>query len=217
MVLLVIQLNNALPKIPLGCCSCLPIALNKPMSLIMRRSRLRWLDVLVPPEEVRRIVLLLECSQPLVVGPICGPNPTLALVAEIIHIDALLQERLQGGVAGAPPRDVRLRCRRLTPCPENEATVLCASVAEGGVPLADPADRPAQVFDRYRRERRGNIGCEEVDQRLDRVVTEGAEEPTLPVMAKARREDLRQQVLDAGVWRGSNRVDGRRTELPQGP
>ena len=90
-------------------------------------------------------------------------------------------------------------------------------MAEGSVPLADPADRSTQVFDRYRRERRGNIGREEIDQPLDRVVTERAEEPALPVMTEARREDLRQQVLDAGVRRGTNGVDDRRTELPKGP
>jgi hypothetical protein len=68
--------------------------------------------------------------------------PTLALVTEIVHIDALLQKWLHRAVAGASPCDVVVRRRRVTPCPENEATVLCASMAEGGVPLADPANRP---------------------------------------------------------------------------
>src|SRR5688572_33494715 len=131
-------------------------------------------DVLIHPEQVRRVVLLLERSQPLIVGAISGPDPTLALVTEIVHIGALLQKWLHGAVAGASPRDVVVRRRRVTPCPQHEATVLCASMAEGGVPLADPADRSSQVFDRHGCERRGNIGREEIDETLDRAVTNRA-------------------------------------------
>jgi hypothetical protein len=65
-------------------------------------------------------------------------------------------------------------------------------MAEGGVPLADPADRPTQLFDRHRRERRRNIGREEIEEPLNRVLTERAEEPALPVMTEAWREDLGQ-------------------------
>src|SRR5688572_15967513 len=105
-------------------------------------------DVLIHPEQVRRVVFLLECSQPLVVGPISGPDPALALVTEIVHIGALLQKWLHGAVAGASPRDVVVRRRRVTPCSQHEATMLCASMAECGVPLADPAHRPHQLLDR---------------------------------------------------------------------
>ena len=187
----------------------------RPARTLDSDSLFRRPDVLIPAEKIGRIVLLLECSQSLVVGPISSPDPTLALLAEVVHIDALLQERLHGAVARAPPRDVVLRRRRLTPCPQDEAAVLCAPVAEGGLPLADSADRPAQVFDCDRRERRGNVGGEEIDEPVDRVVTERAEETALPIVGGARREDLRQQVLDAGVQgrdRRCRRPEGRTAE-----
>ena len=74
--------------------------------------------------------------------------------------------------------------------------------------FADPADRPTQVFDRHRRERRGNIGREEIDEPLDRVVTEPAEEPALPDETEARREDLRQERFGCGRRCGASSERG---------
>lgn len=88
--------------------------------LFRRRS-----DVLVPAEEIGRIVLLLESSQSLVVDPVSGPDPTLALLAEVVHVHALqryfehsdLRARTDGSLepghhrGSSPTRETRRRVR----------------------------------------------------------------------------------------------------------
>ena len=51
----------------------------------------RWLDVLVEAEQVRRIVLVLEADQPLIVLTIGGPHALFTLFTQIIYVDTARQ------------------------------------------------------------------------------------------------------------------------------
>jgi hypothetical protein len=55
-------------------------------------------DVLVEAEEVRGVVLLLDCCEPLIIGTVGGPDRGLALVTQIIDVGPSAQERLRGPV-----------------------------------------------------------------------------------------------------------------------
>src|SRR5688572_215449 len=84
----------------------------------------RGLDVVVEAEEVGRVVGGLERGQARVVRPVRGPNAVVPLVAEVVGVDAALQERLHRREELARPGDVARRVRRLRPLRENVEVVL---------------------------------------------------------------------------------------------
>src|SRR5215218_11340615 len=70
---------------------------------VEQARNLVWRDVLVQPEEVRRIVGALERLEPLVlVGTVGLPDPLLALIHHEVHVDAGVVGRKRGPEGPGP-------------------------------------------------------------------------------------------------------------------
>src|SRR2546426_8099380 len=111
-------------------------------------------DVLVDPEEVVRVVLLLQRLQPVVLlRPVGLPNSLRSLVAEEVHVHAFVP-----GLQGRPeaPHPLALLVEALARLGRGADVVgePRRAAVEGGLVVAYPADRSAHLPDRERRQRR---------------------------------------------------------------
>src|SRR5262245_3166096 len=89
-------------------------------------------DVLVQPEEVRRVVLAFERPEPLVLGLTVGrPHSVLPLVPEKVHIDTARGKRTHRLPQLPGPRDARGRASRLGPDGVDVHRMGCPPVLEG--------------------------------------------------------------------------------------
>src|SRR5207302_7385629 len=110
--------------------------------------------VLVQAEEVVGVVALLERLQPVVAGrPIGLADALLALVHEEVHVHARVVG-LQRGPEPPGPLALLVEPLRRGGRGVHVDREAARSAVEGGLVLADPRDRPAQLEARERRERR---------------------------------------------------------------
>ena len=70
---------------------------------------------LVEAKEVRGIIFIFERHEACVIVAVGGPDPRLALVAQIVNVCPTFEERLSGPVAPARPVDVVFRLCRILP------------------------------------------------------------------------------------------------------
>jgi hypothetical protein len=105
------------------------------------------LNILVQAEEVRRIVLILQSRQPIVVRPISCPHTLISLLTEIVDIHRFLQMGLHGLEERLCPSDVFLTRGRIFPL-RLDGEVKLVSAGEGrlflwarrGLPLRATAE-----------------------------------------------------------------------------
>jgi hypothetical protein len=74
-----------------------------------------WPDVVVDPEQVARVIFILQPGQPVVVGAIGGARSGVGLLLKIIDIGTWNHERVHGVPALARPFDVSLSLRHFGP------------------------------------------------------------------------------------------------------
>src|SRR5205809_7213712 len=92
-----------------------------------RRLAPRRLDVLIQPEEVGRVVTILERDQALVgLAPVGFAHAFPRLLEQVVGIRAASQERPQAGKALARPPDVLVVSGPLSPFGVDEQVVLGA-------------------------------------------------------------------------------------------
>jgi hypothetical protein len=95
-------------------------------------------DVGVEAEEVVRVIGGLHGRQAVVVGPVGVLDPATALVSEVVHGDAGLEEGAHRLEQGPGPGDVQ-RLGGIVPPREDQAVVLSRPVRERGEGRIDPA------------------------------------------------------------------------------
>src|SRR5215218_10821613 len=66
-------------------------------------------NVLVEPEEVRRIVFPLQCDEPIILTTVRGPHPLDTFIAaDVVHVHAFGHERPHRGEEFARPADMAI-------------------------------------------------------------------------------------------------------------
>lgn len=98
-------------------------------------------NILIDPEQVRRVVPRLHLHQAIVVRAVGSPDPLFAFHAEEVHVNTPRRERLGGGKEGPCPLHVRLVLVRLGPygidvdrmgdIPSGEGRCLLGNAAHG--------------------------------------------------------------------------------------
>src|SRR5207247_9337245 len=91
----------------------------------LERARTRWLDVLVQPEEIGRVVAILERDEaPVGIAPVGLANALTRLLEKVVGVRAPRQEGLQAGKALARPPHVIAVSGRVGPLRVDEQIVL---------------------------------------------------------------------------------------------
>jgi hypothetical protein len=137
----------------------------------------RWLDVLVEPEEVGRVVGLLQGSQPLIGARRIGcTHAGFPLVAQEVHVDAPARERLHGRPELPCPGHARLRRRSVRTHRIDVAEEGGMPVPERSLILGNSSHGTAQEGEEALGERRGGR-FRVVDERLDGLIGELGDVP----------------------------------------
>ena len=106
----------------------------------------RRFEVLVQTEQIRRIVLVLQGDQACILGAAMNrSHPLLPFVAEEVHVDAPIRDRVHGLPEVARPLDVLVGFERIRPHRIDVERVTAMAVLEGGVVFANPPYRAPQL------------------------------------------------------------------------
>src|SRR5829696_2162708 len=171
---------------------------NVPVPRTSRRALCRRPYVLVETEEVRRIVLVLQGYQPLVVCAVCLLDPVFSLFSQVVDVDPCLEERLHRLEERTRPLDILFRVGRIGPLREDEEVVVLVPMPEGRRGWVHTAGRSMHLLEPYTGDWGGHF-CNESDHDLDRLIAQMLQPARLPVMLQTERESHVGRALERSV------------------